>query len=140
MTIDLDLYVADHLNDRVQLFRNGQRRGRTVAGKGSIGTIALSRPTGVIVDADGYLFIVDSGNHRIVGSDRNGFRCVVGCDGVSGARSSQLRYPQTMSFDMDGNIFVTDRDNSRLQKFLFVSDSCRKEKISLRRTRKSFFL
>ena len=141
VTIDLDLYVADHLNDRVQLFREGQRRGTTVAGKESIGTIALSRPTGVIVDADGYLFIVDSGNHRIIGSDRNGFRCVVGCEGGSGTESSQLLYPQTMSFDTDGNIFVTDRDNVRIQKFLFDSESCGKEKMrERRRTRKSFSL
>lgn len=136
VTIDLDLYVADHRNDRVQLFQSGQRRGTTVAGSGSNGTIALNGPSGVVVDADGYLFIVDARNHRIVGSDRNGFRCLFGCSGGEDAGSSQLNSPWTMSFDMNGNIFVADRDNSRIQKFVFIRDSCGKEKMRERgRTR-----
>ena len=72
VTIDLDLYVADSSNHRVQLFRSEQGNGTTVAGRWSTGTIELSLPVGVVVDADGYLFIVDLGNHRILGSDRIG--------------------------------------------------------------------
>ena len=124
VTLDLDLYVADFENDRVQLFREGQRNGKTVVGTGSSGTIGLRRPTGVVVDGDGYLFIVDQWNHRIVGSDQNGFRCLAGCTGMAGVAASQLIYPWTMSFDVDGNIFVTDMSNHRIQKFLIVSDSC----------------
>ena len=76
------------------------------------------------MDADGYLFIVDSSNHRIVGSGPGGFRCVVGCSGSSGPGSYQLNGPQTMSFDSDGNIFVADSGNGRLQKFLLAQNSC----------------
>jgi hypothetical protein len=68
-------------------------------------------------------------NHRIVESDRNGFRCLIGCSGSSGAGSSQLNNPRMMNFDMDGNIFVTDRDNNRIQKFTLVSGSCGNEKM-----------
>ena len=136
VTRDLDIYVADTNNNRVQLFRSGQRDGSTLPGNRSTETIALNRPLALVVDADGYLFIVDSGNHRIVGSDRNGFRCLVGCSRVSGAGSSQLNIPHTMSFDVDGNIFVTDHVNNRIQKFVFISDSCGKEKMRERgRTR-----
>ena len=70
------------------------------------GTIVLSRPTGVVLDADGYLFIVDSGHHRIIGSGPGGFRCVVGCSGLAGSASDHLSSPATLSFDTDGNMFV----------------------------------
>ena len=126
VTFGLDLYVADLGNDRVQLFRPGQRNGTTVAGNGSSGTIDLDRPTGVFVDGDGYLFIVDQYNHRIVGSDSSGFRCLVGCSRVNGAGSSELSFPHTMSFDMDGNLFVMDRGNARIQKFFLMNNSCGK--------------
>ena len=126
VTIDLDLYVADFFNDRVQLFREGQRNGKTVVGTGSSGTIGLRRPTGVVVDGDGYLFIVDQWNHRIVGSDQNGFRCLAGCSRTSDPGSSLLNNPRSMSFDVDGNIFVTDYANHRIQKFLLTNNSCSK--------------
>ena len=91
VTINLDLYVADYNNDRVQLFRSRQRSGTTMAGNESIGTIDLRQPTGVVVDGDGYLFIVDYSNNRIVRSDRNGFRCVVGCGGGGGGERCKIQ-------------------------------------------------
>ena len=104
VTTNLDLYVADYNNDRIQRFRSGELNATTMAGNGSIGSITLSRPTGVVLDADGYLFIVDQGNHRIVGSSPAGFRCVVGCTG-SGSGSNRLDTPQSLSFDTDGNMY-----------------------------------
>ena len=124
VTTDLDLYVADHRNHRIQLFRWGQKNGETVAGSGSNGTIMLNRPTGVFVDGDGYLFIVDTGNSRIVRSTPDGFRCVVGCSGSDGAGPNQFSFPRAIGFDIDGNIFVIDENNHRIQKFLLFSNSC----------------
>jgi hypothetical protein len=124
--INLDLYVADSYNDRIQLFRLGQLNAITVAGRGVPGTITLSRPTGVVLDADKYIFIVDSYNHRIIGSGLHGFRCLVGCSGSRSSASNQLYNPQSMSFDSSGNMFVTDRDNHRIQKFILDTKSCGK--------------
>ena len=128
VTIDFDLYVADHRNDRVQLFRSGERNGVTVVGRGSTETIVLSRPVEVVVDGDGYLFVVDVGYDRIIGSGPNGFRCVVGCSGSSGSAANELNWPRVMRFDIDGNIFVIDEKNHRMQKFLLLSDECGKQK------------
>jgi len=115
--INLDLYVADFGNNRIQLFRRNQRNGTTVAGKGSEPlTIELNSPTGVVLDGDRHLFIVDYGNHRIIGSDENGFRCI----------NDKLSSPQTMSFDRDGNIYVTDYYNNRTQKMSLSKKSDRK--------------
>ena len=66
---NFDLYVADGFNNRIQLFRQDEVNGITVAGNGSINiTITLYYPSGIVLDADGYIFITDLSNHRIVGS------------------------------------------------------------------------
>ncbi|CAF1167397.1 unnamed protein product [Adineta steineri] len=123
--VNLDLYVADCYNGRVQLFQSGELNGITVAGKSSLIPITLYCPSGIILDAEKYLFIVDAGNHRIVGLDLNGFRCLVGCYG-EGSQSNQLSGPLSFSFDHSGNIFVTDQFNHRIQKFQYLEESCGK--------------
>jgi hypothetical protein len=122
--VTFDLYVADCVNNRIQLFPSGQLNGKTAAGDGSSSpSITLSCPTGIVVDADKYLFIVDQANHRIIGSGANGFRCLVACF-RGGSASNELSYPRTLSFDSLGNMFVTDRYNDRVQKFLLSRNSC----------------
>lgn len=124
--INFDLYVADCDNDRVQLFKPGQPNGITVAGKGVTSSINLNCPTHVFFDADHNLFIVDSWNHRIIGSTPNGYYCLAGCLGVQGAASNKLHYPSTAAFDSYGNIFVADRFNNRIQKFLLMTNTISK--------------
>ena len=121
--INFDLYVADGFNNRIQLFRQDELNGITVAGNGSVNiTITLYYPSGIVLDVDGYFFIADMSNHRIVGSNANGFRCLVGCSG-SGSASHQLNSPRAVSFDSDGNMYVTDSGNNRIQMFLLVTNS-----------------
>jgi DNA-binding beta-propeller fold protein YncE len=124
--LNFSLYVADTHNNRIQLFPPDQLNATTVAGFGAIVYFILNRPTGIVLDADRYLYIVDSGNHRIIQSTLDGFRCLVGCSGESGITSSQLHNPQTMAFDNNGNIFVTDFNNNRIQKFLLDTNKCGK--------------
>ena len=118
------LYVADSSNDRIQLFMSGQINATTVAGTGAPGTITLARPRGVVLDADGYMFIIDCFNNRVVGQDSSGFRCILGCTNINGSGSNQLLMPSSLSFDSHGNIFVVDTGNRRVQKFLLATNSC----------------
>jgi DNA-binding beta-propeller fold protein YncE len=122
--INLNLYVADYSNNRIQFFPGGQLSGTTIAGNGV--SISLHGPSGITLDADGYLFIVDSYNNRIVASGPYGFRCLVGCSENASSASNQLWFPQTLSFDSYGNMFVIDWENSRIQKFLLATNSCSK--------------
>ena len=122
--INFDLYVADCVNDRVQLFHEGESNGITVAGITAPVTFALDCPTAVVLDADNYLFITDyNTGSRVIGSGPNGFRCLVGCSG-SGSLAHQLNGPWSLSFDIYGNIYVADRMNNRIQKFLLSTNSC----------------
>ena len=125
VNIDLNLYVADCNNDRIQFFQSGELNGTTIAGSAANGTITLSCPAGVVLDADGYLFISDSNNNRIIGSFPNGFRCIIGCSG-SGSNSDQLSSPWGISFDSYGNLFVADGGNNRIQQFILSTNSCSK--------------
>ena len=119
----LNLYVADCGNDRIQFFPLGQINGTTVVGKKATGTITLDCPMGLILDSNGYLFITDTNNNRIVGSGPNGYRCIVGCDG-NGSAANQLSHPRMINFDSYGNLFVVDALNNRIQKFVLVTNSC----------------
>ena len=121
--LTFSLLVADSGNHRVQRFSYRQTSRSTVAGNGAPSTITLLYPRDVILDGDGYLFIVDTGHHRIVGSGPNGFRCLVGCIDSTGSASNQLSYPWGMSFDSDGNIWVADYNNQRVQKFVLKINS-----------------
>jgi internalin A len=123
---NFDLYVADSACNRIQLFQLGQLTATTIVGSTSVTTtITLNGPTGIVLDADKYLFIVDQYNHRIVGSGPTGFRCLVGCYG-GGSASNQLYYPWSLSFDSYGSMFVADQSNSRIQKFILSTNSCSK--------------
>ena len=123
---NLSLYVCDCYNGRIQRFSYGRSTGITVAGYGATGSPVLSLPTDVILDADGYLYIVEYGNHRIVASGPHGFRCIIACTRSSGSASNQLSNPHSLSFDREGNLFVIDTSNSRVQKFVLANHSCSK--------------
>ena len=123
---NIDLYVADYENNRIQLFHKEQPNAITVAGSGSLNiTIMLNHPTEIVLDGNGYLFIVDYRNNRIVRNGPNGFYCLFGCNGC-GSAANLLRIPRSMAFDSFGNIYVVDDANHRIQKFHLISNSCSK--------------
>jgi hypothetical protein len=119
----LNLYVADCYNDRIQLFAPGQSNGTTLLGNGAPGTINVSCPNSVVLDADGHLFVVDYTNNRIIGWRPNGYQCIAACSGSSGSSAAHLNGPFVLYFDSYGNIFVSDTVNDRVQKFLIVNNN-----------------
>ena len=124
---NLNLFVADTDNNRIQCFNFKQVHAITVAGFGADVLVILNKPTDIALDDDDSLFILGSGNHRIIRSILNRFECIFGCSGSISELSSsstKLNHPETIAFDSDGNIFVTDVGNHRIQKIILTQNSC----------------
>jgi hypothetical protein len=43
-----------------------------------------------------------------------------------GSTPNELNSPQSIALDSYGNMFVADRNNSRIQKFILATNSCGK--------------
>jgi sugar lactone lactonase YvrE len=86
------------------------------SGDGGPATSAqLNDPNGIVVDADGNLYVADSGNHRIRRIDKNGIITTVAGTGVAGysgdggpATKAQLAYPFGMGITSGGLIYISD--------------------------------
>ena len=122
--INFDLYVADSGNHRIQRFRPGSLNGTTVAQNGTPIGLSLNYPTDVILDDNGLTYIADNENHRIIRAGPHDYRCIAGCTSVNGASPSQLYKTYSLRFDSVGNIYVADEFNHRIQKFMFLTNSC----------------
>lgn len=75
----------------------------------------LSLPTDITVGADGRLYVVDSGNDRVVAIDSAG--SVVFAFGGPGRGDAELDGPVGIGIDGKGRIHVADRGNQRIQVF-----------------------
>jgi sugar lactone lactonase YvrE len=78
----------------------------------------LGRPTDVGWDPQGNIFISDGYvNHRVVKYDKNGrFLKQVGSE-RPGPEPSQFSTPHGLAVDLQGNVYVADRGNNRMQVF-----------------------
>jgi sugar lactone lactonase YvrE len=126
-----NLYIADTGSHRI---RKVTAAGiiTTVAGNGTSGfsgdggpaaLAALNSPTGVAVDPLGALIISDAINNRVRKVTPGGIITTVAGTGVAGysgdggpGTQAQLYYPQAVVTDSSGNVYISDRQNSRIRK------------------------
>jgi len=120
------IYVADQINNRIQKFppnSTSATYGVTVAGGNSYGSKAnqLSSPSAVFVDASGYIYVADELNNRVQKFPPNSSiltnGITVGGGNGGGSGANQLSYPLSVNVDSEGNIYVADPGNNRIQKF-----------------------
>ena len=126
-----NLFVVDQNNQRIRkIGTNGIIT--TVAGSGSSGysgdggvatSASLYYPSGVAADGAGNIFIADNYNHRIRKVGTNSIITTVAGSGSTtfagdggAATNASLYYPNNMTVDGGGNIFIADTYHSRIRK------------------------
>lgn len=118
---DDDVYVSDSGNNRVVKWSKGASAGVLVAGgKGrGRGKKQLDYPTGLIVDQSGTIYVADHRNHRVMRWRKNASRgeVIAGNKYLPGDAPDQLNGPEGLKFDLDGNLFIVDSNNNRIQRF-----------------------
>jgi len=112
VTADGTIYVADAALLKVVAY---DAEGKVVAVYGKAGE--LTNPTDAAVSPDGKrLFVADSKTHSIVIFDLQTAERVSSF-GVRGKQAGQLHFPTSLVFGPEGNLFVVDQMNSRIQVF-----------------------
>lgn len=61
-----------------------------------------------------------------------GGECIVGCSMVAGNGRMQLDSPRDLKFDVEGNLYVSDQGNHRVQKFAIIYSNCTISKYSVK--------
>ena len=123
-----NVYAADAANSWVLKFPAGSTsstNGIIVAGGNGEGTNAnqLSWPFGICLDNANNLYVADASNNRVQKfpagstSSTNGVT-VAGGNLINGSGAAQLNWPNSVAVDAAGNIYVSDKNNNRVQKFL----------------------
>ncbi len=121
-----NLYVADPNNNRVQKFPSGSSSATsatTVAGGNGAGTAAnqLNFPAAVYMDGLGNLYVADYNNNRVQQwptASITGTTVAGSSVGTSGSTAALLNHPVFVSLDGNGNLFVSDNNNNRIQEFV----------------------
>ena len=113
------IYVADTWNHRIQMFtRDGtpiKMWGAPLYDPTTTDPDVFWGPRGIAVDAQGRVFVVDTGNKRILVYDSDGnFIMQIGNEGLS---AGQFEEPVGIAFDSQENLFVADTWNQRIQVF-----------------------
>ena len=126
-----DLFIADTGNN---VIRKVSTNGivTTVAGNGTNGysgdggaaiSASLNLPTGVTLNAFGNLLIADFSNQRIRKVSTNGIITTVAGNGTNSysgdggaATNASLFYPDGVALDPLSNVFIADRNNSRIRE------------------------
>ena len=81
------------------------------------GPSQLNRPRGVTVDLYGYILIADSSNNCVSVFDKDSN--YINCFGSKGSAIHQFQYPYGIAVSANGNIYVSDHDNQRIQIFSY---------------------
>jgi trimeric autotransporter adhesin len=132
-----NIYIADEYNQRIRKI-NTSGIVTTVAGTGAIGfsgdgglatSASLNYPEGIAVDISGNLYISDKLNERvrkvtastgiITTIAGTGAQSYTGDGGL--ATSATLYYPEELSFDVFGNMYISDWGNNVIRKVTNVS-------------------
>ncbi|MBI1759766.1 MAG: hypothetical protein HYR62_11175 [Actinobacteria bacterium] len=112
-----NIEVSDSNNGRVVVF---DPAGKLLAAiNRGVGDGDLGLPRGVTVDDKGRLYVVDTTNHAVrvyrVGDGTDPLPVYLGSFGQEGLLDGRFEYPNGIATDTRSRIYVTDRENNRVQ-------------------------
>ncbi|MER3422439.1 MAG: hypothetical protein C4293_03615 [Nitrospiraceae bacterium] len=117
---DGNIYVADTDNHSIQKFDKDGKFLTRWGGEPSAQEGQFYYPRGLAVSPEGDVYIADSGNNRVQKFDSEG-NCTHawGKFGFAwrGADVGQFDVPWGIATDHQGNVYVSDTSNARIQKF-----------------------
>jgi uncharacterized protein (TIGR03663 family) len=116
---DGNLYVADSQNHRIEVVTPDGKFVRTWGTKGK-DPGQFNEPWGVAVSPQGTVYVADTWNHRVQEFTSDGkFVRAWGSDPVGEPQSGDGEFfgPRAIALDGDGNVYVTDTGNKRIEKF-----------------------
>ncbi len=130
-----NLFISDQNNHRIRKVNTSgiisTFAGTGVAGYGGDAGPATSAklfyPSDIKVDSQGILFIADKNNNRIRWINGSGIIRGAAAIGVSGfwgdggwATWCNIKLPEGIAIDSQGNVFIADTSNQRIRKFSFA--------------------
>jgi sugar lactone lactonase YvrE len=111
---DGTIYVLDYSNSRIQKWKPGAINGTTVTYLNSWGA------NKIFVDRNGDIYVVDPG-HRIQKWAVGGMALTIVAGGNGqGSQVNQLNSPTSVYVGPNGNVYVADYGNHRIQKYQYA--------------------
>jgi DNA-binding beta-propeller fold protein YncE len=115
-----DVYVADTINNRVQIF-DAEGNFLSMFGRGGDGPGYFGRPKGLAVDRDGHVWVADTTMDRVQVFDRQGR--LAAYFGMHGTLPGQFVLPTGVAIDSQNRVMVTEQFKGRLQIFRYITDA-----------------
>ena len=112
------VYVADSGGDRIVAFERDGAQAGTIGFPGH-GPLEFGQLFDLAVERDGRIAAADSGNDRVQLAVRaaNGSYVHAGSFGGRGTGDGEMREPRGIDTGPNGDIFVADHENGRVQRF-----------------------
>ena len=116
------VYIADSGNHRIQVFDQNGNFLKAWGGVEGAGPGELTEPWGIAVGPNGNIYVADTWNHRVQIFDEDGnfisqFGFFANTDGDVNASPGAFWGPRDIVIDAEGNVYVSDTGNKRIQKF-----------------------
>jgi sugar lactone lactonase YvrE len=130
---DGNLYVADTLNNRIEIF-DGDGKFISTFGKAGDGPGYFSRPKGVAIDSDHHIWVVDGMQDRVQVFNQDAQLLI--SFGGHGLLPGMFQGIAGITIDKQNRVFTSEIFPGRVQQFRYVTDAeadqLRKEKEAAR--------
>jgi DNA-binding beta-propeller fold protein YncE len=126
---DGNLYVADTLNNRIQIF-DADGNFISMFGKPGDGPGYFSRPKGIGVDSDGHVWVADAIQDRVQVFTRDGHLLIY--FGGHGELPGQFNTLAGLTIDNKNRVFTTEQYPGRIQIFRYITNEEAKAELAER--------